>query len=301
MSLCALQPEQGIALAGQIARWDRWGTGDVVVLGRPGRPQAAAWSTGSLLPLGLARRPGAGHEGVGPGGARALAEHAGGRLTRNGSVAGPQADVTAVWEHLEAMGLRARESRWVQPVLRAPAPAGGILPAVLGHRGLEWVARGVRPALPDEAPLVLPASVDMFTAELGYDPTAAGGSYARHVSWLVEARRTYILLDDGRGGPARPGSPARVVFKTDVGALWRPVPGREWGAAQLTGVWTHTELRGQGVATVALAAVVDAVRREHVGRGGSVSLYVNDFNTAALGLYCGLGFHRVGTFATILL
>ncbi|VEG26898.1 Predicted acetyltransferase [Actinomyces howellii] len=301
MSLCALQPELGLALAGQISRWDRWGSGDVVVLGRPARPEAAAWSTGSLLPLGLAPRPGTGHEGAGRGGARALAEHAGARLTRNGSVAGPRSDVAAVWEHLEGAGLRAREARWVQPVLRAPDPPGGMLPAALGRRGLEWVARGLRRAVPALTHLVLPASVDMFTAELGYDPTSAGGSYARHVSWLVETGRTYVLLDDGRGGPARAGAPARVVFKADVGALWRPVPGRGWGAAQLTGVWTHADLRGQGIATVALAAVVDAVRRDHVGRGGSVSLYVNDFNTAALGLYRGLGFHRVGTYATILL
>ena len=48
-------------------------------------------------------------------------------------------------------------------------------------------------------------------------------------------------------------------------------------------------------------AVVDAVRAQHVGRRGVVSLYVNDFNTAALGLYEGLGFTRAGTFATVLL
>ena len=53
--------------------------------------------------------------------------------------------------------------------------------------------------------------------------------------------------------------------------------------------------------TAALAAVVDAVRRDHTGADGIVSLYVNDFNAAALGLYGRLGFERAGTFATMLL
>jgi len=92
-----------------------------------------------------------------------------------------------------------------------------------------------------------------------------------------------------------------VAFKADVGALWNPVPGRADGVAQLTGVWTRQDLRGRGLASVALAAVIGAVRARHVGARGTVSLYVNDFNTAALGLYGRLGFERAGTFATVLL
>ncbi|ETJ02647.1 MAG: Acetyltransferase [Actinomyces urogenitalis DORA_12] len=91
-----------------------------------------------------------------------------------------------------------------------------------------------------------------------------------------------------------------MAFKADVGALWSP-PGQQPGVAQLTGVWTRPDLRGRGVASVALAATVDAVRRDHVGPGGTVSLYVNDFNAPALGLYRSLGFEQVGTFATVLL
>ena len=73
------------------------------------------------------------------------------------------------------------------------------------------------------------------------------------------------------------------------------------GVAQLTGVWTRDDLRGRGVATAALATTVDRVRAEHLGPDGIVSLYVNDFNTPAIGLYSGLGFERVGTYATVLL
>ena len=115
------------------------------------------------------------------------------------------------------------------------------------------------------------------------------------------ARRSYIVVDDGEGRPPLPGGPRRVAFKADVGALWNPVPGRVDGVAQLTGVWTRQDLRGRGLASVALAAVIGAVRARHVGARGTVSLYVNDFNTAALGLYGRLGFERVGTFATVLL
>ena len=146
--------------------------------------------------------------------------------------------------------------------------------------------------------MVLPASVAMFSGELGYDPTTAGGSYARHVAWLVATGRSYVLMDDGEGRSARPGGPARVAFKTDVGAVWDAPTGT---VVQLTGVWTREDLRGRGIGTAALAAVVDAVRRDHMRADGVVSLYVNDFNAAALRLYARLGFERAGTFATILL
>ena len=89
-----------------------------------------------------------------------------------------------------------------------------------------------------------------------------------------------------------------MAFKTDVGAVWDAPTGT---VVQLTGVWTRDDLRGRGIGTAALAAVVDAVRRDHTGADGIVSLYVNDFNAAALRLYARLGFERAGTFATILL
>ena len=89
-----------------------------------------------------------------------------------------------------------------------------------------------------------------------------------------------------------------MAFKTDVGAVWDAPTGT---VVQLTGVWTRDDLRGRGIATAALAAVVDAVRRDHMRAGGAVSLYVNDFNAPALGLYDRLGFQRAGMFATILL
>ncbi|MCL3778572.1 MULTISPECIES: GNAT family N-acetyltransferase [unclassified Actinomyces] len=299
LDLCALDPVAGVSLAGQLRRWPAWGSGDVVALGRAASPDGGAWTTGSLLPFGLAARPALGHAGASSAQVRALAEHARRRLTRNGSVYGPVEDVEPVWSELVGLGLAGREERWTQPVLVAPHLPGGLARAALDRRpAMRWAAAVLHAATGEEAPLVLPASVAMFHAELGYDPTACGGAYARHVSWLVGARRTYVVLDDGEGRAPLPGGPRRVAFKADVGALWQAPRG---GVAQLTGVWTREDLRGQGLGSVALAAVVDAVRAEHVGPGGTVSLYVNDYNTAALGLYRGLGFERAGTYATILL
>ncbi|WP_172191106.1 GNAT family N-acetyltransferase [Actinomyces faecalis] len=300
LALCALDPVGGANLAHQLLRWSRWGHGDVVVAGRVGHPDGGGWATGSVIPFGLGARTERGHDGASRAQVRALADHARRRLVNRGSVFGPACDVEPVWRALAEGGTRSREERWNQPLLVAPPVAGGLTDRALARRpGLEWVATALRAAQPGEEPLVLPASVAMFTSELGYDPMSAGGSYARHVDWLVAVGRSYVVIDDGEGRLPLPGGPRSVAFKADVGAVWSP-PGQP-GVAQLTGVWTRPDLRGRGVASAALAATVDAVRRDHVGSDGTVSLYANDFNAPALALYRGLGFERVGTFSTVLL
>ena len=86
-----------------------------------------------------------------------------------------------------------------------------------------------------------------------------------------------------------------------MGAGWSPVRGRGDGVARRRGGGWRQVVRGRGRAWGGLAGVIGAVRGRHVGARGTVSLYVNDFNTAALGLYGRLGFERAGTFATVLL
>jgi len=303
LELCAIDPTSSVSLAHQLQRWPDWGRGDVMALGAISRPVSAAWTTGSVLPFGLGGRPEQGIPAAGAAELRALAEHARPRLARRGSVCGPARDVEPLWGALRAAGLAARHERWRQPVLCAPSvPGAGIAEAQMNRRpSMAWAGRSLRAAAVSETHLVLPASVDMFIGELGYDPTREPGSYAKHVGWLVANRRTYIVLDDGAGGPVNPssrGASPRVAFKADVGALWRSARG---GVAQLTGVWTRPDLRGRGLGAVAMAAVVDAVRRDHVGPDGTVSLYVNDFNVAALALYQSVGFRPTDLFATILL
>jgi predicted GNAT family acetyltransferase len=82
-----------------------------------------------------------------------------------------------------------------------------------------------------------------------------------------------------------------VVFKTDIGSL-------ALGCAQLQGVWVAPRLRGRGLAVPMLASVVEQVM---VGSAPLVTLYVNDYNTAARATYEHIGFREVGDFSTVLL
>ena len=83
-----------------------------------------------------------------------------------------------------------------------------------------------------------------------------------------------------------------MAFKADVGSLWNSV-------AQITGVWTRPDLRGRGLAKVALGRVLALIYAQH--QVSQINLYVNDFNVAALALYKSLGFSQVGTMSTVLL
>ena len=66
---------------------------------------------------------------------------------------------------------------------------------------------------------------------------------------------------------------------------------------QVQGVWVPPDLRGRGLGAAGMAGVVDHARREIAP---VVSLYVNDYNHAAVGTYLKVGLSIVGTFATVL-
>ena len=57
------------------------------------------------------------------------------------------------------------------------------------------------------------------------------------------------------------------------------------------------QFRGQGIGQRGTAAVVEYARTTIAP---VVSLYVNDFNTAARAAYERVGFQQVGTFASVL-
>lgn len=227
-----------------------------------------AWTGANLYPVGLDEH-----------GLLALGEQMSEEPRRSSSIVGRRRDVEILWPSLARSWPAAREERWSQPLLVLD-PEVDVAPpdGSSGDADGQWV----RAAVPTEAALVYPASVAMFTEEVGYSPTAADGgrTYRNRVGQLVSDGRTYVRIEGGK-----------VVFKADVGAIAH-------GVAQIHGVWVDPERRGEGLGTRGMAATVAAVRRDHAPR---VSLYVNGFNEPARRAYAAVGFRQVGELATILL
>lgn len=188
---------------------------------------------------------------------------------RCSSIVGPARMVERLWRELSPSWGPARDIRPCQPLLaisRAPDEAPDT---------------DVRRVRLDELDVLLPASIAMFTEEVGVSPTAGDGGalYRTRVRELVAAGRSFARIDDGR-----------VVFKAEVGAATDR-------ACQVQGVWVDPAWRGRGLSAAGMAAVVEACRRDIAP---TVSLYVNDFNAPARRAYERVGFAEVGTLASIL-
>lgn len=200
------------------------------------------------------------------------------RLARPAALVG-EADITLdLWGRVEHAWGPARQERPRQvsmvmtddPVARTSTYTGDIEP--------------LRRAIMSDYPAILPAAVHMFIGEVGYDPLAHGREvYEDRLRHLIRRGRSYVqygVVDGER----------TVVFKAEVGVVGL-------GVAQVQGVWVHPRVRGHGIGTISMANLVTLIRADHAG---TVSLYVNDFNEAALRLYEAVGFARVGYFATIM-
>ena len=140
---------------------------------------------------------------------------------------------------------------------------------------------GVRLVRAGEVEQLFPAAVAMYTEEVGVSPLLddGGRGYRRRIAELVKAKRAYARFDGDL-----------VIFKAELAIVTRRT-------TQVQGVWVHPAYRGTGMATAAMAAVVaDALRRV----APTVSLYVNDYNTAARRVYANCGFTSAGSFATVL-
>jgi predicted GNAT family acetyltransferase len=188
---------------------------------------------------------------------------------RCSSIVGPAAAVVALWDLLRPSWGPAREVRAVQPMLEISAPPQ-VPPDPL-----------VRPVRRNELDILLPASVAMFTEEVGVSPLGpdGGGAYRARVRELIDAGRAFARIEDGR-----------VVFKAEIGSVTPH-------ACQVQGVWVRPELRGRGLAEAGMAAVVAAALRRVAP---VVSLYVNDFNLPARAAYRRVGFTQTATFASVL-
>ncbi len=122
-------------------------------------------------------------------------------------------------------------------------------------------------------------SAAMIAGEMGGDPRAIGLDFRARTARIIEAGWWWRYRRRGR-----------LAFMCNVGAIMPTV-------AQIHGVWSPPEMRGRGYAARGLGAICDHLLDEVP----NLSLYVNDFNSAALALYEGVGFKRAGEFQTILL
>lgn len=199
----------------------------------------------------------------------AFAERARRQGRRCSSIVGPAALVTPLWRHLEAGWGPAREVRPCQPLMVVDRP-----PAIDPDPD-------VRRVRPEEIDILLPASIAMFTEEVGVSPVAGDGGalYRARVSELVHSGRSFARFADGR-----------VVFKADVSAATAT-------NCQVQGVWVDPSLRGRGLSVAGMAAVVVECL---ASIAPAVSLYVNDFNVPARRAYERVGFREVGTFMSVL-
>ena len=122
----------------------------------------------------------------------------------------------------------------------------------------------------------------MFTEEVGVCPppgsTAGPATAPGSRSWS-RVGQSLAWIADGQ-----------VLFKAEIGAVSR-------AACQIQGVWVAPALRGRGIGTAGMAAVVEYAR---TSIAPVVSLYVNDFNASARAAYRRVGFREVGPSASVL-
>jgi predicted GNAT family acetyltransferase len=188
---------------------------------------------------------------------------------RCSSIVGPARMVERLWHDLLPAWGPARDVRLNQPLLAISNPP---------DTEPDTAVRRVRL---DELDILLPASIAMFTEEVGVSPIVGDGGalYRSRVRELVAAGRSFARIDDGR-----------IIFKAEVGAATNRV-------CQVQGVWVDPDLRGRGLSGAGMAAVVAACQRDIAP---TVSLYVNDFNEPARRAYKRVGFDEVGTLASVL-
>ena len=136
----------------------------------------------------------------------------------------------------------------------------------------------VRHAHPDERDAIADGSAQMVRQELAYDPRRGSPDFYAGVAQMIERKLWWVGLTDGQ-----------ICFICNIGPWCEQT-------VQVQGIWTPPALRGRGLATAALGAICERL----LAVSPSVSLYVNDFNDAAIALYRRLGFTHVGDFQTIL-
>lgn len=262
LRLCARNPADNVFVAARLLEAGMAGPGQSVVgYEEDGQLQSLCFAGANVVPVettAYTRGP--------------IADRVRKWNRRAASFLGPAEQVLGMWELLESGWPNVRAVRSNQPHLATRTP-----PSRLGVVGDERVRR----ARPGEVDLVLPAAEHMFTHEIGYPPyRGSPRGYRSLLQRLLDQGHTYVIVENGR-----------VIFKADLGSV-------ALDCAQIQGVWVSPELRGHGLGTSAMAAVVEHVLADVAPLA---TLYVNDFNTAARTTYERIGMTQIGTFATVLM
>ena len=223
-----------------------------------GRLESLCYSGANLVPVAAT-----------PEAVVAFAERAMRQGRRCSSVVGPAAEVQALWALLRPRWGPAREVRPVQPVMVTAGPP--LIPP-------DPLVRRVRS---DEIDILWPASVAMFTEEVGVSPTIGdgGAAYRARLEHLIRSGRAFARIEHGQ-----------VIFKAEIGAVTPQ-------ACQVQGVWVRPDCRGRGLAAPGMAAVVVEAARSIAPL---VSLYVNEYNHPARAAYRRAGFADSGRFMSVL-
>ncbi|GAA1370769.1 GNAT family N-acetyltransferase [Streptomyces beijiangensis] len=205
-----------------------------------------------------------------PEAVRAFADRARRSGRRCSSIVGPAEATALLWKLLEPSWGPARDVRPHQPLMVTEQPSPEVGPDPL-----------VRRIGKDEIDVIMPACVAMFTEEVGVSPLAGDGGllYQARVAELVGAGRSFARIENGQ-----------VLFKAEIGAA-------TVRACQIQGVWVAPEHRGRGLSKTGMAAVLNFALADVAP---VVSLYVNDFNTAARAAYRRVGFRETGAFMSVL-
>jgi uncharacterized protein len=201
--------------------------------------------------------------------AEAFAERLLREQRRCSSLVGPASAVERIWSIVEPTWGKARSIRPSQPLMALTGPP------------LVEPSSAVRRVRARELDILYPACVAMFTEEIGVSPESQGnGQYRSRVAQLIDQGAAFAQIADGE-----------VVFKAEI-------PASTPSACQVQGVWVNPRCRGTGLAAPGIAAVAGYAQADFAP---VVSLYVNDYNTAAIRAYERAGFVTVGRFATVML
>jgi uncharacterized protein len=238
LAFCSEDPVERVFLE-DIARR---GLGRFTALAEDGRLRALCHSGANLVPSG---------EGCG-----AFAEVASDARAR--MIIGEERAVTALWEAAAAELPEPREDRPGQPVYvldRPPEPGNTAL----------------RPAVPADFELLLPAWAAAHLEEIGIDPLERDPEGFR---W-----RTRAQIDEGRSWLWVDGK--TILFKAEASA-WTPE------AVQLQQVWVDPAARGNGYAQRGMRDLA----RHLLERVPRVTLFVRRENAPAIRVYEAVGMRQ---------